>query len=135
MFLSQDSVIAIFVVSVVFFVASVIVYMLFDDIKGVAFNKGISIGIKKGLGKPIEDIIDITDAIHDKCIRVINFIPERGNGILLAETVQNDFTGEGIIYCKLENWLISDSESLNPRSGVSYKVSITETGCVHFSSV
>jgi hypothetical protein len=89
------------------------------------FNKGLDIGIKKGLGKPIEDPEELKKVLGDRNIFILFFISERDCGIFLAETKSNDVTGEGIVYCKIEKWEVTDtSDGMNPRPGKSYKFSI-----------
>jgi len=93
-----------------------VVLLLANDIKGVATNKGIKIGIERGLGKPIEDIEEINRILGGKTIKIPIFIVERHCGIFLAETTHNDVTGEGIFYFKLYRWSMSDNHGcMNPK--------------------
>lgn len=129
--LSQNFVLILFSISVVFFSFSVIVYMILEDIKGVAFNKGINLGIEKGLGKPRKEIDDIIDG---KTVRLLIFIPEKDCGLFLVELIQNDVSGEGVVFCRCEEWSTNENFHSSPQIGKNYKVSISE-GVASFISV
>jgi hypothetical protein len=99
------------------------------------FNKGLDIGIRKGLGKPIEDLEELKEVLNGKDIFILFFISERDCGIFLAETKPNDITGEGIVYCKIEKWkAMGEISSINPKPGKHYNFSIVD-GTVLFSRI
>lgn len=129
--LSQTFVLVLFSISIVLFGFSVIVYMVLEDIKGVAFNKGINLGIEKGLGKPRKEIDNIIDG---KTVRLLIFIPEKDCGLFLIELIQNDVSGDGVVFCQCEEWSTNENFHSSPQTGKYYKVSIFE-GVVSFISV
>jgi len=129
--LSQTFVLVLFSISLLFFVFSIVVYLILEDIKGVAFNKGINLGIEKGLGKPRRKIDDFIDG---KTVRLLIFIPEKDCGLFLVELIQNDVSGEGVIFCYCEEWSTNRSFHSSPQSGKKYKVSVSE-GVTSFISV
>lgn len=97
------------------------------------FYTGLVTGINKGLGKPIEDLEELKKVLNGKDIFLLLFIPERNCGIFLAGTKPNDVTGEGIIYCKIEKWALSNNScDMNPKSGKSYRFSIVDGTALFF---
>ena len=118
--------------SCLFVMFSILVFLFFVLVLLVCTNikiqrKKIKKAERKGLGKPIEDLEELKKVLCDKNIFILFFIPESNCGIFLAGTKINDVTGEGIIYCKIDKWEVSDAfDSMNPKSGKTYKFSVVD---------
>ena len=117
--------------AVILFCLSLVLLLFINDIKAVARNKGILIGIEKGFGKPTEDI---RGGVGTGVVRLIIFISEKGGALFLVDRSCKGESEKAIVFCRVDSWSTNGKVATAPCPG-NYRIAIFKKGDVDFQSV